>query len=733
MSNDKKKSTKKIVIIAVAAVLAVGIGTTAFLLAKDKLFKTSSGSDSETKKTDTAQTYSEKTAALSNENFVSFEKGFTDIKVTDSNSALQAVSAVGSDIGIDNPETELKISNGNSFDGETYYRMQQYHNGAPVHGRDVVIAANDDGEVTSLTSNTVKVGDNVKSITADAAKNFDFSKIKGMVGSFLKNDLLKIDDILCISMPEAAYYVNENKEVKPSFIEHITLVDANKKRYNFKVVFDAETYQIITCSAETESAASRVSAGGSDADGEKHQFYVTEENGVYTMEDTDKNIKVYNVNGNTLSPSSAIVDGDGNVYNIEKGKLYDKDGNEVFLDEDETRIIDSDGKVLGTDLKNDFILSATPNDDITEAKSSSADWDNKTEVTVYSRVNNVYDLYNNVLHRSGFDGVNGKIIACYNDYLDGDTTNAYSYTISDATLLSFGTDNTANYDTVGHEFTHSVVNSIVELDYNGESGALSEAYADIFGEIAEDYSDGKLDGSCNWKESEFRDLKDPASDGNPTTYKGDNWHTTFSVPDFLKDSPLSILDLFTDKGGVHSNCTVISHAAYLMNQGIDGNEQYKIGTELLAKIWHKSMFSLHSDETFEQCANHVYDAATRTSGVSIYQLECIKKAFEMADLKIETTLSATVQRGTVVNVVDAKGSKYSNYHIAIEDFFNGSKAVDEDINHNRGIVLNLDKGTYVLTVTDNSGSGKKSFSKTLHVTDSKSTARTPYINIFTDF
>ena len=66
MSNDKKKSTKKIVIIAVAAVLAVGIGTTAFLLAKDKLFKTSSGSDSETKKTDTAQTYSEKTAALSN-------------------------------------------------------------------------------------------------------------------------------------------------------------------------------------------------------------------------------------------------------------------------------------------------------------------------------------------------------------------------------------------------------------------------------------------------------------------------------------------------------------------------------------------------------------------------------------------------------------------------------------------------------------------------------------------
>ena len=731
MSGEKKKSPKKIIIIAAAAVLVIGLGVTAFLLFKDNIFGSSENSD--TKKSSTEQTYSEKAAAMSNENFVSFEEGFTDIKVTDQDSALKAVSAVADDIGIDNIETDLKVSSVNSFDGETYYRMQQYHNGVPVHGRDVVLVANDSGDVTSLSSNTVKIGNNVKAISADAAKNFDFSKIDKIIGAFLNNDSFKIEDVIGVSIPEAAYFVDINKEVKPSFIEHISLVDANKKKYNFKVVLNAETYEVITCSAETESVARRVSASGSDIDGDNRRFNVMEENGEYIMEDTGKNIKVYNLNGNSLSPDTAIIDSDGNVYSVDDGKLYDKNGNEVFLDDDEENIVDENGKVIGSDLKTDFILSATPNDDITDAKSNSPDWNNKTEVTVYSRVNNAYDLYNNVLYRSGFNGVNGKIIVCYNDYLDGDTTNAYSYTVSDATLLSFGSDNKASFDTVGHEFTHSVINSIVELDYNGESGALHEAYADIFGEIAEDYSDGTLDGNCNWKESEFRDIKNPASDGNPTVYKGDNWHLTFSVPDFLKDTPLSILDLFTDKGGVHSNCTVISHAAYMMNQGIDGNEKYKIGTELLAKIWHKSMFALHSDETFEQCANHVYDAATRTKGVSIYQLECIKKAFEMAGLKIETSVSASVRRGTVVNVVDSNGNKYANYHITINNSTSGDKVVDEDVKSRTGYTLNLDKGTYEMTITDNQVNSKNSFTKTLNVTDSSAAGRNPYINIFTDF
>ena len=451
------------------------------------------------------------------------------------------------------------------------------------------------------------------------------------------------------------------------------------------------------------------------------------------MEDQEKNIKVYNVNGNTLEPQPAITDGNGSLYPVINGRLYDSEGAEVYLDGEGMNIIDETGNVIGTDLSWDLILNSQPDNNVTPAESRSRIWSDSNAVMAYTRVNNVYDLYNNVLHRRGYDGDGGKIYVCFNDYNSGDVTNAYSYTVGGASVITFGTENEINYDTVGHEYTHSVINSIVELDYNGESGALHEAYADIFGEIAEDYSDGSLDNNCNWIESNFRNLIDPSEDGNPTVYEGDNWHDTFSLPDYLKNSPLSIIDLFTDNGGVHSNCTVISHAAYLMNQGIDGNERYKIDTELLAKIWHRSMFSLHTDETFEQCANHVYDAATRTSGVSVYQLECIKKAFEMAGLNIQKQIAPTVQRGTVINVVDANGGKHGSYHITIEDFFNGDKAVDADVTSNRGYVLNIDAGTYTMTITDNAGKSDTAYEKALHVTDSLNTARNPYINVFTDF
>ena len=620
----------------------------------------------------------------------------------------------------------------NYFDGETFYRLQQYHNGIPVYGREIVLSANDDGEITSISSNTVKLDDNIKQINANAAKNINFDSIKNIVDSFLKQAKLELEDFLCVSLPEANYYVDVSNQVRPSIVEHITVTDVNKKGYDFKVIFDADTLEIITCSAETESAT-KTSASGRDGKGDTKYFTVYEDNGRYIMEDPEKNIKAYDVNGNTLVPQPAISDGNGNLYAIENGRLFDNRGNEVYLDDAGLNITDKTGNVIATDLSWDLILSSQPENNITEAESRSKTWNDRSAVMAYTRVNNAYDLYDKVLNRHGFDGNNGKLYVCFNDYNSGDVTNAYSYTVGGASVITFGTENEINYDTVGHEYTHSVINSIVELDYNGESGALHEAYADIFGEIAEDYSDGSLNNSCNWVESNFRNLIDPSEDGNPTVYEGDNWHDTFSLPDYLKNSPLSIIDLFTDNGGVHSNCTVISHAAYLMNQGIDGNERYKIDTELLAKIWHRSMFSLHTDETFEQCANHVYDAATRTSGVSVYQLECIKKAFEMAGLNIQKQIAPTVQRGTVINVVDANGGKHGSYHITIEDFFSGEKAVDADVTSNRGYVLNIDAGTYTMTITDNSGKSDTAYEKALHVTDSLNAARNPYINIFTDF
>ena len=92
------------------------------------------------------------------------------------------------------------------------------------------------------------------------------------------------------------------------------------------------------------------------------------------------------------------------------------------------------------------------------------------------------------------------------------------------------------------------------LDSESEPGALAEAYADIFGEIIEDWADdGEFNDSCDWV-SDVRNFVDPSKGEDisyPVSYQGEGW---------WDEEDTSSLN---DYGGVHVNSTVISHAAYL--------------------------------------------------------------------------------------------------------------------------------------------------------------------------
>ncbi len=570
---------------------------------------------------------------ISDANYVGLQKGFTDIKVTDNESAIRAVESVSGDLGL-NDSSQLKVADATTFDGETYYRLQQYYKGAPIYGRDVVLVAAADGTALSLSSNMAKIEG--EAAETKNPEDIDFVKLLEKIEGILQNDKTKFLDFKCTAEPEAVYYSADGASVRPCFKEVVSFKDANEKSYAFQILFDCETYEIVSVDTLQFYAGRSVSASGKDKDGEKHDFTAYRENGTYYMYDEDKNIAVYNAQNNTVQLYEVVVDGDDNMYYYNNGDLYDMDDNPVFFNDDRTELVDENGKTVGRNLTYELAYSASPNpDDLVLSQSDSAEWNDAEAVTAVSRVQNAYDFYKNILGRESYNNKGGAIRVFYNDALDGDSGNAYSCDMPDMTALSFGADNNIAYDVVGHEFTHSVVGSIVNLPYRNQSGAINEAYADIFGEIIEDYTDGKLDNSCNWITDTYRNQIDPESDGNPVQYRGKNWAPNISVPSILKNTPLAIIDLITDNGGVHTNSTVLSHAAYLMNNGIDGDASKKIDTELLAKIWYKAMFSLHTNETFKQCAQHVYEAAQRTEGVSNEQLECIKEAFSQANLQVK--------------------------------------------------------------------------------------------------
>ncbi|MEO6287585.1 MAG: M4 family metallopeptidase, partial [Dyadobacter sp.] len=141
---------------------------------------------------------------------------------------------------------------------------------------------------------------------------------------------------------------------------------------------------------------------------------------------------------------------------------------------------------------------------------------------------------------------------------------------------------TANYctgvatdDVVAHEWAHAYTQYTSGLIYKWQSGALNEAYSDIWGETV-DQLDGYMDAgesnlprtgcgsSSRWQVGEkstafggaLRDMWDPTCFGNPGKV---------SDPQYWCAS--------TDNGGVHINSGVINHAYALLVDGGTYNGQ----------------------------------------------------------------------------------------------------------------------------------------------------------------
>ncbi len=165
-----------------------------------------------------------------------------------------------------------------------------------------------------------------------------------------------------------------------------------------------------------------------------------------------------------------------------------------------------------------------------------------------------------------YDDAGGDMTIYNNIRINGTSFNA-CYCGGD---LLFGTggdslsnaDDYGTIDIAGHEWTHAVVDYTADLEYQWESGALNESFADIFGTVIEQWYEG---GSYDWELGEdrgnaLRDLADPNSKGDPHTYQGVNYIATAGC------TPSS----GTDFCGVHTNSGVQNKWFHLLVEGGSG-------------------------------------------------------------------------------------------------------------------------------------------------------------------
>jgi bacillolysin len=185
-------------------------------------------------------------------------------------------------------------------------------------------------------------------------------------------------------------------------------------------------------------------------------------------------------------------------------------------------------------------------------------WSDKKAVSAHYNSGKVFEYYKTTHNRNSINGKGGNINSFINVTEDGiQMDNAYWN--GESMFYGNGKDVFSALpkalDVAGHEISHGVIQNTANLKYQGESGALNESFADVFGSMV-DRNNWKMGEDIVTNTSVFpsgalRDLSNPnngATSGKPA------WQPK-NVSEQYKGTQ--------DNGGVHINSGIPNYAFYL--------------------------------------------------------------------------------------------------------------------------------------------------------------------------
>ncbi len=213
--------------------------------------------------------------------------------------------------------------------------------------------------------------------------------------------------------------------------------------------------------------------------------------------------------------------------------------------------------------------SEDSNNNWNDLTTSPRDQNQGAEVDAHRYAGNVFDYYLTVHGRNSFDGAGANFVSLVhagnnwsNGGWDGATVN-----LGDGTgVAATGDDYECSDDWLAHEFTHAYTQYTCGLQYLNESGALNDAFSDIFASfITGDwlvFEDTWLKASA----SAWRNMMDPTNGGHWDNSTEANARA--SVLAGHQPSHYSVHYTGTwDNGGAHINSGIINNLFYLLTVG----------------------------------------------------------------------------------------------------------------------------------------------------------------------
>lgn len=308
-------------------------------------------------------------------------------------------------------------------------------------------------------------------------------------------------------------------------------------------------------------------------------------------------------------------------------------------------------------------------------------WSDKAAVDAHYYAGLVYDYYYREHGRNSFDN-NGATIKSTVHY-----SSNYNNAFWNGGQMVYGDGDGTNYlafsgalDVVAHELTHAVTTKTAGLIYQDQSGALSESFSDVFGELIENKPDN------NWLVGEAIVTPGIAGDAMRSLANPEAYNHPDHMAEYLYTS--------ADSGGVHTNSGIPNKAFYHFVTA-PGMTQQKAG-----KVWYRALTQyLTSKSIFNDARNATRQAAIDLYGAGSAEVAAVVNAWESVGVNDSTG-----------DPFEPNNTKESAYAPVISDTtYNGriTSAADEDwfkftpsANGNVTVLMNNMAYDYDLAVYD---------------------------------
>ncbi|MFL6200584.1 MAG: M4 family metallopeptidase, partial [Thermoanaerobaculia bacterium] len=448
-----------------------------------------------------------------------------------------------------NPAEELRlVSQTKDSLGLRHLKFDQHYRGLPVWPAQLIVHLDEAGDVYLLNGAYVPTPRRLLTQPAISAER----------AAKLSRDLFEGATRAYVSKAELVVYAPDDRAARLAWRLDIDVTFEAR----WTVLIDAQTGVKLTAISRVQEA--NVLGSGKDLFGVTRPLNVWGEGGSFFMVDTSKPM----YNSASAPPNPETTQGGIFVFDVKNAEFPP-----AFY------------------VNSSNVNSWSPRDAV-----SAAFWLSQT-----------HDYFLNRHNRNSLDGQGGSILGFVrlrqnfrNAFWDGQ-----------AMFFGDGLPFAGSQDVVGHELTHGVTSNSADLVYQGQSGALNEAFSDIFGEMVEAFALGSNDWLIGSKLPQpFRSMIDPEIFGDPGR-----------MSKFVQTTE--------DNGGVHTNSGIINRAYYLLAAGLPG----AIGASDAERIFYRALtIHLSKNSQFLDARLACMQAAEELFGAGSAQALKVAEAFDAVEV-----------------------------------------------------------------------------------------------------